>query len=199
MKRKQCEVTDHEVIESILSRSNIGRLATTDAAGFPYITPVNYVYYKGKIYFHCASVGEKLENIKRDSKACFQVDIPLAYLDSTFSRDGSPCSLHQFYHCVIIRGQARVVEDQQLKLEALNALVKKHETGAPVTQVQADMPLFKACHVVEITPQKTTAKSELAQGKAPEVRRAIAKYLHKRGWYMDQETVEAFGFRAEDI
>ena len=45
MRRKYYEVTDPEKINEILSSVNIGRLVTNGADGYPYITPVNFVYY----------------------------------------------------------------------------------------------------------------------------------------------------------
>jgi nitroimidazol reductase NimA-like FMN-containing flavoprotein (pyridoxamine 5'-phosphate oxidase superfamily) len=193
MKRKSCEVTDPAVIEKILSAANIGRLATTDSEGYPYITPVNFVYHNGNVYFHCALVGEKLDNIAHNAKVGFQVDIPLAYLDSRFSGDGSPCNLHQFYHCVIMRGTARIVSDAQLKTDALNALVEKHEKGRSLKKVHQDMPDYKTCAVVEIRPERLSAKSDLAQGKPGNVRAAIGEYLKQRAWPTDLETIKEMG------
>lgn len=190
MKRKACEVTDTETIEKILSKTTVGRLATTDVNGYPYITPVNFVFHKGNVYFHCALTGEKLDNITRNAKVGFQVDIPLAYLDSQFSNDGSPCKLHQFYHCVVMRGTARVVEDDALKTDALNALVEKHEKGRSLSSVHPNMPDYKACAVVEIHPERISAKSDLAQGKPENIRIEIAEYLRKRNWPKDLETVK---------
>jgi nitroimidazol reductase NimA-like FMN-containing flavoprotein (pyridoxamine 5'-phosphate oxidase superfamily) len=198
MKRKACEVTDPERIEKILSKATIGRLATTDLEGYPYITPVNFVSYQGNIYFHCALTGEKLDNISRNANVGFQVDIPLAYLDSQFSNDSSPCKLHQFYHCVIIRGTARVVDDTQLKINALNALVEKHETGRSLKKVHVDMPEFKTCAVVEIRPKRLSAKSDLAQGKPDDVRAALAEYFRKRNGPKDLETIKEMGLDSDN-
>jgi nitroimidazol reductase NimA-like FMN-containing flavoprotein (pyridoxamine 5'-phosphate oxidase superfamily) len=199
MLRKQCEVKDPEKIEAILAAATIGRMATTDVDGYPYITPVNFVYYQKNIYFHCAPKGEKLDNIARNAKVCFEVDIPLAYLDAGFTEDRSPCKLHQFYHCVVIRGRAGIVPDGPLKVDALNALVAKHEKGKKFKAVHADMADYRACRVVEIKPEKMTAKSELAQGKSGESRIAIAKHLKNRGGETDMETIRAFGLRPEKI
>lgn len=190
MQRKSCEITDPTIIEDILSRADIGRMATIDSEGYPYITPVNFVYFQNKFYFHCALKGEKLDNIDRDNKVCFQVDIPLSYLDAGFANDGSPCKLHQFYHCVIIRGTARLVTDDQLKTSALNALVAKHEKEKTLEKVHADMPAYKACAVVEITPMTLSAKSDLAQGKKTEIQTALATYLTNRGESIDLATVQ---------
>ena len=81
MRRKHSEITDPLAIEDILRTATIGRMATVGRDGYPYITPVNFVYHGGDIYFHCAPEGEKLDNIARDSRVCFEVDIPLSYLD----------------------------------------------------------------------------------------------------------------------
>jgi hypothetical protein len=70
MRRKQCEITDPQEIQRILDATPIGRMASIGLDGYPYITPVNFVYYQGCIYFHCAPKGEKLQNIERDPKVC---------------------------------------------------------------------------------------------------------------------------------
>ena len=194
MRRRQCEVTDSEEIRRILSTATIGRLATLEADGYPYVTPVNYVYTKNCIYFHCAPKGQKLDNIARDDRVCFQVDIPLAYLDLGYNPEGGACSLHQFYHCVIIRGRARVVPDGDRKTAALNALVTAHEPDRPPPPVHKDMPAYKTCAVVEVRPESISAKSDLAQKKSAGEREALARYLMQRGRPGDREAAAALGY-----
>jgi len=108
MLKPQLEVTDREEMKRILASSNIGRLATGGADGYPYITPVNFVFFKEFVYFHSSPKGEKMDNIGRDPRVCFEVDIPLAYLEVNFNPKKNPCLTSQLYHCVIIRGKARV-------------------------------------------------------------------------------------------
>lgn len=199
MRRKHSEITDPEKIKKTLSSANIGRLATNGADGYPYITPVNFVFYQGNIYFHCAPEGEKLDNIDRNSQVCFEVDIPLAYLDLGLTPGRDVSGLHQLYHCIIIRGEARIVPNSPFKVDALNALVAKHEKSQDFEKVHEDMPAYKACKVVEIIPKTITAKSDLAQNRSDEDRLAIAKYLKSRNWPKDMETVEAMGFNLKEI
>ncbi len=199
MRRKHCEVTDPAEIDRILRTGTIGRMGTIGADGFPYITPVNYVWFQGNIYFHCARAGEKLDNVARDPRVCFQVDIPLAYLDVGFDPERCANKAHQFYHSVIIRGEARVLPDGPLKVAALNALVAAHENGSDFQPVSEAMPAYKACHVVEITPISVTAKSDLWQNKNPEQRLALAKYLKKRNLPADPEAIKALGFDPADL
>ena len=173
-------------------------MATIGQDGFPYITPVNYVTLNGNIYFHCAPKGEKLDNLTRNPLVCFEVDVPLSYIDVGLDPDRPICNLHQFYHCVIIRGKAAIVDEDQLKLDALNALVAKHEKTDDFKKVTANMSGYKACIVVEIKPESISAKSDLIQNKSETDRRAVAKYLYKRNDRGDRETVAAMGFQFED-
>jgi nitroimidazol reductase NimA-like FMN-containing flavoprotein (pyridoxamine 5'-phosphate oxidase superfamily) len=194
MRRKHSEVTDPSEIERILSMTTIGRMATIGKDGYPYITPVNFVSLNGNIYFHCAPKGEKLDNLKQNPCVCFEVDVPLSYIDRALDPTRPTCHLHQYYHCVIIRGRGSVVEDKQLKVTALNALVSKHEGHDEFEPVTADMPGCKACLVVEIKPDSISAKSDFSQNQPEEKRREIAEYLFKRNQPGDREAVKAMGF-----
>lgn len=199
MRRKHSEITDPEEIERILAATTIGRMATHGADGYPYITPVNFVFHEGNIYFHCALTGEKLDNIAANPKVCFEADIPLAYLDVKLNPERSACRLHQLYHCVIVRGEARVVPDGPLKVAALNALAAKHEPDGDFNPVTEEMPSYKICTVVEIRPVSISAKSDLLQNKKVEVRSALATYLKQRSRPGDEETIRAMGFDPDEV
>ena len=194
MRRTHCQVDDPREMEKILNQCLIGRMATLDAQGYPYITPVNFVYYQGKVYFHCALKGEKLDNIERNNKVGFEVDIPLSYMEVGFNEEPSPCKTHQLFHCVVIRGTARVVSPGDLKIDALNALVAKHEGNTDFPPVTADLPAYKTAHVVEITPDTMTGKSDLVQKMTDDQRRKLAGQLAQRGRPEDLESVKALGF-----
>ncbi len=191
MRRKQCQITDPEHISRVLSSCIIGRLATNGADGYPYITPVNFVWSQEAIYFHTASAGEKLDNMKRDPKVCFEVDIPLSYLDLGSNPQANPCRLHQLYHCVIIRGNAELVDDPEEKVTALNALVRAHEPEADFPPLTATTPALAACAVVKVQAEDISAKSDLLQGKDAKVVAGISNYLLNRGQETDLQTVKA--------
>lgn len=199
MRRKQCEIKDPNAIGNILGATTIGRMATHGADGYPYVTPVNFVYHKGNIYFHSAPEGEKLKNLSGNPNVCFEVDVPLAYLDSGFDPSSGVCQLHQFYHCVIIRGKAGLVEDDYLKAECLNALIGKHEKRSDHDSVTTEMKGFTSCVVVEIRPVSITAKTDLWQYKPLETRIRLARYLSNRGAPGDMDTAASMGFEREEL
>jgi hypothetical protein len=187
MRRKQCEITDPEKIREILTRCTVGRLATCGRDGYPYITPVNYVYHNDSIYFHCAHQGEKIDNIRASNRVCFEVDIPLAYLDLPFDPARPPCQVHQFYHCVIIRGRAMIIEDLAEKVAALNALMAAHERRPDFNLITNDTPAVSLCTVVAVRVETMSCKSDLAQKKSEDERQRIGDYLRDRNFPGDAE------------
>jgi nitroimidazol reductase NimA-like FMN-containing flavoprotein (pyridoxamine 5'-phosphate oxidase superfamily) len=193
VRRAKCEITDEREIIRILNTATIGRIATIGSDGYPYVTPVNFVFHEGAVFFHSALEGEKLDNIARDPRVCFEVDIPLSYLEVSFNPEKNPCRAHQFYHCVVIRGKARVIYDGRLKTQVLNALVGKHEENRDFQPVTEDSSGYARCCVIEVKPERMTAKSDLGQSSQKEYRRFIAERLVKRGLPADLEAIKAMG------
>ena len=68
MRRSKQQLTDEEAIE-ILRTETSGVFAVSGDCGYPYAVPMSYVFSDGKIYFHCAKSGHKLDGVKRDNKA----------------------------------------------------------------------------------------------------------------------------------
>jgi uncharacterized protein len=143
-----------EACEFLAERTE-GRLATCDAAGHPYITPLNYVYRAGKIYFHCKQEGRKLDNIAGNSRICFEVSHTEKF---TFSGD-PPCKCATRYISVLAFGTARVIVDATEKAALLNLLVAKFASGKPYQPV--DEQRAAQCAVVEITIDEISGKRNI--------------------------------------
>lgn len=190
MRKKKFEITDISHIESILRRCMVGRFAVNGSDGYPYVVPLNFVYWQNSIYFHSSTKGEKIESLLRDPRACFEVDIPLAYLDRAFDRKRLPCKVDQFFHSVIIKGRAEVVEDPGEKLGALNALMGAHEDKADYSEITAGMEGVNICAVIALRIESMTAKSNLGQSMKDEDKKRVAAYLQKRNLPGDSEAAE---------
>ena len=188
MRRKKEEITDDAAISAILRKARVGRLATLGADGYPYIVPVNYVYLGESIYFHCAREGEKLDNIRRHARVCFEVDAPLAYLDTGYDKEMPPCEVGQFYQCVVIRGRAEIVEDIAEKVGALNALMASHEEVEGYSAITAETRAVALCTVVAVRVERISAKANLAQKRSSAEKEKIRAYLEQRGLTGDAET-----------
>jgi len=146
-------MTEQEA-KQYLESNIVGRLATCDREGQPYITPVNYVYYEGKIYFHCANAGHKLDNLVANAKVCFET----SQVDRLVMVE-KPCGCSTRYTSVVIFGTARMVEDGEKKAAVLNALMRTHAQGQVYHPIDAEMT--KSCSVVEITIEKITGKKNI--------------------------------------
>lgn len=70
MRRIKQQLSEKECID-ILQRQKVGTLALAENGDYPYALPLNYVYYNGKIYFHCAITGHKIDIIKNKIKLHF--------------------------------------------------------------------------------------------------------------------------------
>jgi nitroimidazol reductase NimA-like FMN-containing flavoprotein (pyridoxamine 5'-phosphate oxidase superfamily) len=123
MRRDKKEIKDPEIITELLETTQVGRLGTLDSDGYPMIKPLNFVYTDGKIYFHTALSGEKIDDIKRNNRVVFELDLPIAYVKA----DNNPCSAKYLYRSVIIKGRATMVEDRMDKIFALKRLMEKYQ------------------------------------------------------------------------
>jgi uncharacterized protein len=123
MRKSKYEIRDREAVLRLLHECEVGRLGTVTADGYPMIKPINVVYYDGAIYFHTATEGEKIDDIRRDSRVCFEADRPSGYRKAV----NQPCEATYTYRSVIIRGRATIVASREQKMSALDALMKKYQ------------------------------------------------------------------------
>jgi len=162
MRRNDREITDPTVILDLLARCHIGRLATIGHDGFPRIKPVNFVHHHEVIYFHTALEGEKIDDIRRDNRVCFEVDQPIAHVMS----GKKACSAGYLYRSVIIKGRATMVDDETKKTKALDLLMQKHEgTDKKYEYSKASM---SETGIVRIDIEQMTGKESLGKGKVRE-------------------------------
>ncbi|MCL4458128.1 MAG: pyridoxamine 5'-phosphate oxidase family protein [Nitrospirae bacterium] len=124
MRRSKKEIKDKTIIVELLNTCHVGRLGTIGKDGYPMVKPLNFAYHDGKIYFHTAKEGEKIEDIKRDNRVCFEVDLPIAYVKGTMS---DPCKAEYLYRSVIIKGRAYAVEDINERISGLKCLMQKYQ------------------------------------------------------------------------
>ena len=115
--RRRRQVLDPAQTEAILCRGTVGTLALLGDGGYPYAVPLSYVYHSGRIYFHCAKSGHKLDAIRVSDKASFCV------IDKN---EIVPAEFTTYYRSAIVFGRARIVEDEAERMEAMRALAAKY-------------------------------------------------------------------------
>jgi nitroimidazol reductase NimA-like FMN-containing flavoprotein (pyridoxamine 5'-phosphate oxidase superfamily) len=140
-------------MEKLLREAPAGRLGTC-VDSEPYVVPLNFIYYDGRIFFHCAQKGKKLDCIARNPRVCFEVDEFIGVKDSS-----EPCSMSTHYRSVIVFGEARIIEATDRKAEILKELVRKYaKRSADVSIGNADL---RRVAVVEILVKAMTGKQNL--------------------------------------
>ncbi len=145
---------DQEAIDALLASEQVGRLATLDARGCPYITPVSFVWADGRIYVHTSVRGERLANLRADNRVGFEVDRQEALVVTDM-----PCKTSARYASVIIRGTAAILDDPELKRQALGRLVAKYVPQ----HLGKDMPesAIRRTTILVVTPLSCTGKQHL--------------------------------------
>ncbi len=74
MRRKEKEVKDVKLVESIIEKASVCRLGLS-LNNMPYIVPLCFGYQDRCLYFHSAIEGKKISMIKSNNNVCFEVDI----------------------------------------------------------------------------------------------------------------------------
>ncbi len=116
MRRKRQQLPEEENIE-ILKKATAGTLALLGDEDYPYAVPISYVYHEGKLYFHSALAGHKVDAIRSCDKASFCV---------IEQDDVQPKKYTTFFRSVIAFGRIHIIEDEQDKLEAARLLGNRY-------------------------------------------------------------------------
>ena len=116
MRRKRQQLTKERCIE-ILKNATSGTLALLGDNGYPYTVPISFVYSNGKLFFHSALSGHKIDAIRNHDKASFCV---------TERDDVQPEKFTTFFRSVIACGKIHIIESSSEKLKAAYTLGIKY-------------------------------------------------------------------------
>lgn len=116
MRRKRQQLTEEDSI-AILQKVTSGTLALLGDDDYPYAVPISYVYHDGKLFFHSAMAGHKVDAIRKCDKASFCV----------IEQDNiQPEKFTTFFRSVIAFGRIHIVEDEQEKLQMVRMLGNRY-------------------------------------------------------------------------
>lgn len=121
MRRIRQELPKEEC-EKILKNATAGVLSVLGDGGYPYGVPMSFVYSEGKLYFHSAVAGHKLDAIAKEDKCSFTV---------IEQDDIHPDEYTSYFRSVIAFGRIHIIEDNAEKLAALRLLGERYNPGHP--------------------------------------------------------------------
>jgi len=151
MRRKRQLLPEEETV-AMLDSCTSGVLAMHGDDGYPYAVPLSFAYEDGKLFFHCATAGHKLDAIARDDKVSFCVIAADDVVPSTFTTH---------FRSAVVFGRARVLTDDAEKRHALECLAKKYSPDhldAADAEIESD---WKRVSVIELAVEHMTGKAAL--------------------------------------
>ncbi|EGD49707.1 pyridoxamine 5'-phosphate oxidase-related FMN-binding protein [Ruminiclostridium papyrosolvens DSM 2782] len=145
--RMKTHMMTKEKIEYLLNRTTTCSIATLNADGTPYVTPMHHIFHNGYIYMHGLPKGTKIDNIKANPR----VSITAYEMDSLLlDPKGNACDTNTKYQSVIISGVAAIITEVDYKREILMEIVKKYTPQLSDTVLPENMVAGTAVIKVQI-------------------------------------------------
>jgi nitroimidazol reductase NimA-like FMN-containing flavoprotein (pyridoxamine 5'-phosphate oxidase superfamily) len=151
MRRKKQLLSEAETIE-ILRSCTSGVLAVAGDNDYPYAVPLSYAYKDGKLFFHFAKAGHKLDSILKNNKVSFCVIKTDDVVQETFTTH---------FRSVIVFGRARILTDDSEKRYALECLVEKYSPNHIMegrTEIERE---WKSVSAAEVQIEHMTGKAAI--------------------------------------
>ncbi len=147
MRRAKQEMTK-EQCDAVLCQAPRGVLSLHGEDGYPYGFPMNHIYLDGKLYFHSAKEGHKVDALSANSKASFCV------MDDGYREEGH---WELNIQSVIVFGTLELVEHQEEAVAVVRKLALKHYPDEA-----SFTPMLQRClgrfHIYRLTIHHMTGK-----------------------------------------
>ena len=150
--RRHVQALSDDEIKSILERSTSSVLALSGDKGYPYSVPMSYVYADGKIYFHSAQQGHKIDSVRRNEKASFCIIDQDEVLPEKYTT---------YFRSVIVFGKMRILETPTEKRICLEKLAEKYRPGHMEDSHRAIGTEFANVCIMELSPEHITGKEAI--------------------------------------
>jgi len=190
-------IKSKDKIIQFLNEEQTGRISSIDKNGYPQIIPMNFVLINNTVYMHSHIRGEKLDNVKRNSKVGFEVDRNLEFLPSYFFDPNDASLADTLYISVVIKGEATIVSDSTEKALALNALMKKYQPEGKYEPMRENMQVLNEVVVIKIIPNQMNGKYKIGQNMSKQKRIELAENILIRNSKTAQDTLKIMGFAIE--
>lgn len=142
---------------AILEKATSGVLAVAGDDDYPYAVPLSFVYADGKIFFHCAKSGHKLDAIARNNKVSFCIIDEDQIVPEEYTT---------YFRSVIAFGKARILEEEGEKRRAIEKLAAKYSPNQEEGRLkEIDDQISHMC-MVEITVDHLSGKEAIEFVKA---------------------------------
>jgi nitroimidazol reductase NimA-like FMN-containing flavoprotein (pyridoxamine 5'-phosphate oxidase superfamily) len=150
----------------------------------------------GTVYMHSHPFGEKIENVKRNSKIGFEVDMHVCFLPSYYFHPTDASQADTLYISVVIKGNAFIVTDLEEKAKALNALMIKYQKEGGYAPLTSNMATVREVAVLKVVPDEMRGKYKIGQHWPPKYRIKMAtKIIQKEDNAIAREILKVMGIQ----
>jgi len=161
MRRQDREITDNNEKIDIIKKCKVCRVALSDN-NVPYIVPLNFGYTFENdtlaLFFHSALEGKKLDILKNNNTACFEVDCDTALVEGE-----AACNYGYAFKSVIGFGKISMLENPDDKMFGLN-IIMKHQTDKKTVYEFTQEQVQRVC-VYTMVVDSFTGKQRLLPKK----------------------------------
>lgn len=152
MRRSEKEITDNCELRRILCDARICRLALSDGDR-PYLVPLSFALDGDDLVIHSARAGRKIDVLRRNPVACFEVEEGVEVVPGTRA-----CDFGMRFRTVIGFGDVEFVEDQAERLRLLALFGPRYGApGATPRDTAAQRTCVLRIRVRELTGKRSPA------------------------------------------
>lgn len=133
------EITDHDILKSIVEECDVVRIGLTDQEGM-FIVPMNYGYdfieeagrQKLVLYLHGAKEGRKAAAVGAGASAAVEMDCRHQLITGDYT-----CSYSYAYRSIMGTGNIRLLQSEEEKIYGLTKIMEHTAPGADIEFVPA--------------------------------------------------------------
>jgi len=169
MRRSDREITDKSEIIKIIDKCEVCRIGLS-RDNIPYIVPMNFGYSyitddvgsndRLILYFHCAKEGKKLDIIKSNPAACFEMEIASSIIPGE-----KACKYSLDFESVIGMGNIVIVGDGEVeeKRKGLSVIMKKYapEKTFEFSEAYFTNEMIDSVAILKLTVDEFTGKRRM--------------------------------------
>lgn len=149
MRRTEREISELGQIEEIINKADVCRVAFADE-NVPYIVTLNFGFTAGRLYFHCAREGRKMEMMKKNNYVCFEMDI-----DHQLYTGKKACDTGMNYKSVVGYGKISIISDEEERITGMNSILDHYD---PRKDYDYDESVFERTVMLKLEITEMTGK-----------------------------------------
>lgn len=155
MRRSKQELSPADT-DAVLHHCTNGVLTVNGEDGYPYGVPVSYAWHDGRICFHSAKAGHKIDALLRDPRVSFTVIDEDTIVSAEYTT---------YFRSVILFGTVRITEGDE-RIEAFQALVEKYSGDRPGEEKAREIAACSTAHILVIDVDHLTGKEAIEYVRA---------------------------------